>query len=142
LDNCFKESQFFWQQQIIISGDANPRNWATRIDGTLVAFDWQKIGLGPAAIDLATYMCSDESFDMAKNLATMYCKDITEKHPLFGIKAHDLGKQIMLCCVWNYVQFLNEYMQHQRVVSEKIIEHISQFFPLWLKNTASDLKTN
>lgn len=38
----------------VISGDANPTNWGIDRDGAIVLMDWERIGLGPPAFDLAT----------------------------------------------------------------------------------------
>ena len=37
----------------MISGDPNPTNWSVREDGTVVLFDWERVGYGTPALDLA-----------------------------------------------------------------------------------------
>lgn len=133
---CAK-AQHLFEPQCMISGDPNPKNWGLRTDGSLVQFDWQYIGLGTPALDLAISICSSENHNTCENVAKIYLQKTTDEAFKHNTSVAELASSIMLGCVWNYIRFLDRYMAGKVNVSEKVIDHIAEFFPDWISREIS-----
>lgn len=89
-----------------ISGDPNPLNWGLSVNGELVLMDWERIGLGHPALDVAISipgLPTVTDYDLA---AAGY-RQATE-----GIRVRDGltvdARQLSLAKVWTVVEFLSE----------------------------------
>lgn len=51
-----REAAPLFTARSVISGDPNPLNWGLSGDGELVLMDWERIGLGHPALDVAITM--------------------------------------------------------------------------------------
>lgn len=51
-----REAAALFRPRSVISGDPNPLNWGLTDDGELVLMDWERIGLGHPALDVAITM--------------------------------------------------------------------------------------
>lgn len=92
-------------EQVPISGDPNPANWGVRADGQAVLFDWERVGLGPIAFDLAITMPGLGDADDAQRIAGTYrsVRDAQEPDQA-GVQA--LARTIMLCKLWAVAEFM------------------------------------
>jgi aminoglycoside phosphotransferase (APT) family kinase protein len=89
-----------------ISGDANPRNWATRDDGTLVLLDWERAGRGGPAVDVATTIPGLPTRAETQAAAASYQDARQRSGAPFGTR--DLARGIRLAKLWTAVELLHE----------------------------------
>jgi aminoglycoside phosphotransferase (APT) family kinase protein len=61
-------------EQHPISGDPNPRNWGMRADGSAVLFDWERVGVGAPAFDLAITISGLATAGDARQVADAYLR--------------------------------------------------------------------
>ena len=132
LEELRLSSNHLFQPMCLICGDPNPKNWGIRLDDSLVQYDWHKIGYGTPAIDLAISICSSENKETANAAAEHY---VQSQASHFDFTKDQLSNDILKGVVWNYIQFLSNYMNGEIAVPEKLIEHIIEMFPKWLKDT-------
>jgi hypothetical protein len=137
LSTICSKSQHLFLPDCLISGDPNPKNWGLRSDGSLVQYDWQHIGLGTPALDLAISICSSENTKTCENVARIYLSKTPDTNFKGQTSVAELATSIMLGCAWNYVRFLDRYMAGKVNVPEKVIDHIAEFFPDWISREIS-----
>jgi aminoglycoside phosphotransferase (APT) family kinase protein len=89
-----------------ISGDANPRNWATRDDGTLVLLDWERAGRGGPAVDVATTIPGLPTRAETEAAAAAYCDARYRNGATFDVL--DFARGIRLAKLWTAVELLHE----------------------------------
>jgi hypothetical protein len=89
-----------------ISGDANPRNWALRDDGTVVLLDWERAGRGNAAVDVATTIPGLPTRAETEAAAAAYAAARERKGVPVG--PHDFARGIHLAKLWTAVELLHE----------------------------------
>jgi aminoglycoside phosphotransferase (APT) family kinase protein len=89
-----------------ISGDANPRNWATRDDGTLVLLDWERAGRGGPAVDVATTVPGLPTRAETQAASAAY-QDARQRHGA-PFDAGDFARGIRLAKLWTAVELLHE----------------------------------
>jgi aminoglycoside phosphotransferase (APT) family kinase protein len=89
-----------------VSGDANPRNWATRDDGTLVLLDWERAGRGSPAVDVATTLPGLPTTAQTEAAAAAYSDARQRYGAPFDVP--DLARGIRLAKLWTAVELLHE----------------------------------
>lgn len=72
LEQARQHSDAVLAGQHIVSGDPNGGNWGLRDCGQLVLFDWERVGLGSAALDLAGVAYGEPSDDEFAAIASLY----------------------------------------------------------------------
>lgn len=94
-------------QQVVqpISGDPNPRNWGLRSDGAAVLFDWERVGFGPPAFDLAITIPGLGSRSDAERVAQAYLAATGLTAPP-ATAVEPLARDIMRCKAWVVVEFM------------------------------------
>jgi Phosphotransferase enzyme family len=105
-----------------ISGDPNPTNWGVRDNGELVLFDFERIGYGNPAIDLAITMPGFGSEDGALEyeIAKKYISHWKSNTITYPFSVNELTKQIQLAKVWSALDYLannHKTMNQQNLVS-------------------------
>lgn len=110
-----------------LSGDPNPTNWAMRENGDLVLFDFEQIGYGHPAIDLAITMPGFGSVDgsLEKEIAQRYLSLWEKKGVDFPNTAAELEKQIVLAKLWISLDFL---ANHYKTLNENVIAYFIRGF--------------
>lgn len=116
-----------------ISGDPNPLNWGLRDNGTLVLYDWERFGRGPAAFDLAITvpgLGSDEDYHL---VASRY---LSEQ----GAAVQQLATAIAVAKVWVVVEFLSFYTAGNAATRVTAAQVAGQF-PAWVKGRIPNILT-
>jgi len=139
LDKLQKCCSDLFRPLCFISGDPNPRNWGLRADDSLVQYDWKKIGMGSPAIDLSIFICSSENLETCRQVACTYLSYSKNKTVNDFYDEKSLSLDILKGCAWNYVSFLNDYMNKEIYPMEKLVEFIVDTFPAWLKSNFNNL---
>ncbi|MEH6940646.1 phosphotransferase [Bacillus sp. JJ722] len=107
LDLTREQCQQLFKPLCWISGDPNPTNWGFRHDGTTVLFDWERIGYGHPAVDLAITMPGLNSNSSLESLIATKYLDMWEKNSIeCPFTQEELTYQITLAKVWSVVEFL------------------------------------
>jgi hypothetical protein len=91
----------------VISGDANPLNWRLDATGRPVLLDWERVGLGHPAIDLATSMPGLPTGVEATSLATAY-----GAHGGEAVTADE----VLVAKAWSVVEFAAEAAAQPRLL--------------------------
>ncbi|EIT87456.1 LPS biosynthesis choline kinase [Fictibacillus macauensis ZFHKF-1] len=117
-----EQSQVIFTQFCIISGDSNPTNWGVRDNGILVSFDFERIGYGNPAIDLAITMpgFGSEDGSLEYEIAKKYISYWRNNTITFPFSVDQLTKQIKMAKVWSALDYLaNNYktMNQQNLAS-------------------------
>lgn len=92
-----REAAPLFAPRSVISGDPNPRNWGLTGDGDLVLMDWERIGLGHPALDVAITMPGLPSLAEFERAALAYRSNDGSE-----ISA----RRLMLAKLWTVVEFL------------------------------------
>ena len=86
-----------------ISGDPNPLNWGLARAGELVLMDWERIGLGHPALDIAITvpgLPTLDEFDRVRDACR--AADVSITREVGGIET----RQLMLAKLWTVIEFL------------------------------------
>jgi hypothetical protein len=111
-----------------ISGDPNPTNWALRLDGEAVLFDWERFGRGHPALDLAITVPGLGREDDFHRVATEYLKvgDLATSNMV------EWRRNIALAKVWSVVEFL--YFVRVDARSDIDLGGLLESIPAWLRD--------
>ncbi len=134
LDTILSKSQHLFNSKYIINGNPGPKHWAINEKQDLILFNWSSIGHGHPAIDIAISICSSENRKTSMKAAKYYL-EIND----LGTSAQEFSDDILKACTWNYIYFLNNYMDNKTITPEKLIDHISEQFPQWLNTIYEEL---
>jgi hypothetical protein len=104
----------------IISGDPNPTNWGMREDGSLVLYDWGRIGRGAPAIDLAITVPGLGDAAAYALVASVY-----------GPPAR--VPDIAAAKAWTVVHYLAEALAGRVSTSESVIDRLRSIVPPWIE---------
>jgi hypothetical protein len=75
----------------VIAGDANVSNWGIRADGTVVLFDWDRIGYGVPAFDVAITVPGLGWPTLFRQVAAAYLADLNADGATIDTLAHDMA---------------------------------------------------
>lgn len=106
---------------VLISGDPNPANWGLRADGQAVLFDWERVGLGPAAFDLAITVPGLGSVGEAQQIARAYLAATGDRQPDAGA-VHTLASEIARCKLWVVAEFMATVVERGLVLAPAYAE--------------------
>ncbi|CAK2473563.1 Phosphotransferase enzyme family protein [Vibrio crassostreae] len=110
----------------LISGDSNEGNWATRDNGELVLFDWERFGFGSPAIDLAP---------LVRGLGTSRdYESIVEKYVQYSSKLSQdkLQRHLILAKVWLVVEVTNILTHRGKSSTSMYLNWFRENTPSWL----------
>lgn len=113
-----------------ISGDPNPANWGLRVDGSIVLFDWERLGLGAPALDLAI---SVPGLGQAADFQLVTARYL-EHNPALATTdtaIEELAGEIAIAKTWNVVEFLSMAVAGDDTIQARIPALI-QALPAWL----------
>jgi hypothetical protein len=118
-----------------ISGDPNPTNWGVRDNGDIVLFDFERIGYGNPAIDLAITMpgLGTQDGSLENEIAVKYVT-LWQKNDLnFPFSVEELIKQIHIAKLWSALDFLannfNSMSQHNlKIFVKKLTEKMNMSY--------------
>ncbi len=111
-----------------ISGDPNPTNWGIRNNNQLVLFDWERIGYGSPAIDLAIIIPGLGTVDksLETSIANTYINFWKATSVLFPYSASELTQQITIAKIWSALDFIvNNADTLEKQTLELIVEQLS-----------------
>jgi thiamine kinase-like enzyme len=104
-----------------LSGDPNPTNWGVRDNGDLVLFDFERIGYGNPAIDLAITMpgFGSEDGSLELEIAKKYISYWIKDDYAFPFSEVELVNQIHLAKIWSALDYLanNHPTMSQQILS-------------------------
>ena len=125
LEDLQQRHQYLFQPTCLISGDPNPSNWAVRMDGKLVLFDWERFGAGTPALDLAITVPGLGDAAAYGRVAARYLEDQNVKAP--SAAAIDaLTHDIAVAKVWTVVEYLSEG-------TGRYADEVFRALPSWLE---------
>ena len=117
-----------------ISGDANPRNWALRDDGTVVLLDWERAGRGRAAVDVATTIPGLPTRAETEAAAAAYAAARERKGA--PVDTRDFARGLHLAKLWTAVELLHEDGDDPDLREAQ--EQLRVAVPRWLENEPTD----
>jgi thiamine kinase-like enzyme len=123
LETLRLEAQALFEPRHLISGDPNPNNWGVLNDGTPALFDWDRFGLGTAALDLAITVPGLGSSEDFALVAARYA----------GRADAALARSVALAKLWSLLEFSEAMNNHPQ--ARPYLEFLSGALPDWLKNT-------
>jgi len=118
-----------------ISGDPNPRNWGMRSNGAVVLYDWERLGRGTPALDLAITIPGLGDWPAFALVAKRYLAIADDPH----IHAHSilqLTREIALAKVWNVVEFLSHAATGQ-LADPSGLPSLIQRLPPWIEQVST-----
>jgi hypothetical protein len=110
-DNLYilqEKTKVIFRPLCCISGDPNPTNWRVRNNGELVLFDFERIGYGNPAIDLAITIPGLGSQDgsLEYKISEKYISHWHNSAFIFPFSIDDFAKQISIAKLWSALDFL------------------------------------
>jgi len=118
-----------------ISGDPNPRNWGMRNNGDVVLYDWERLGRGTPAIDLAITVPGLGDWPAFAHVAEGYLAAAddpqTQTHHI-----PQLTREIALAKVWNAMEFLSHAAMGQ-VADTSGLPSLIQQLPRWIEQVST-----
>ncbi len=117
----------------VISADPNPLNWGIADDGRVTLMDWDRIGLGHPAIDLAIALPGLPSVAEAGHMVSAYAAAGSGAGPPEVSPA-----QVLLAKAWTVVEFVDEATRDD-ARREAVIETLSATFEEWLTSVEAQL---
>ncbi len=121
-----------------ISGDPNPLNWGLTRNGEIVLMDWERIGLGHPALDVAITVPGLPTLDEFDRVRGAYrAAEISMSGEVGGIET----RQLFLAKLWTVVEFLAGTPPVVEGVAEAgpvgrrqaTAESVAAAFPGWLR---------
>jgi Phosphotransferase enzyme family len=129
------EAQSLFKPTNFISGDTNPRNWGVRGEDSPVLFDWERIALGSAAIDVAIVIPGLPAIAAFELFARKYLR----LSPNFEANpTNDLPtfiRQLKLAKLWTVIEFLSHNSDNNPDLASASLK-IARLFPQWFENLA------
>jgi Phosphotransferase enzyme family len=126
LETLRLEAQALFEPRHLISGDPNPNNWGVLNDGTPALFDWDRFGLGTAALDLTITVPGLGSPKDFALVAALYA----------GRADAALARSVALAKLWSLLEFSEAMNNHPQ--ARPHLEFLAGALPDWLKNTVTD----
>lgn len=111
-----------------ISGDPNPTNWGIRNNNQLVLFDWERIGYGSPAIDLAIIIPGLGTVDksLETSIANTYINFWKATSVSFPYSVSELTHQITIAKIWSVIDFVvNNADTLEKQTLELIVKQLS-----------------
>lgn len=119
-----------------ISGDPNPANWGLRADGSIVLFDWERLGRGAPALDLAISIPGlGRSVDFQVVAAGYLAHDPALSQP-DQRAIEKLAREIAIAKTWNVVEFVSMAATGDPAIQSRI-PALVQALPAWLAMMAA-----
>lgn len=119
-----------------ISGDPNPANWGLRADGSIVLFDWERLGRGAPALDLAISVPGlGQASDFQAVAAGYLAHDPALAQP-DQPAIEELAREIAIAKTWNVVEFLSMAASGEPTIQSRI-PALVQALPTWLAMMAA-----
>jgi Phosphotransferase enzyme family len=119
IEELKKQTTVLYHPYCMISGDPNPTNWGIRKNGDLVLFDFERIGYGNPAIDLAITIpgFGSEDGSLEHSIAEMYLS--YWKINTFPFSVDELTKQIQSAKMWIAIDYVahNESTMNPEILS-------------------------
>lgn len=115
-------------RQCVISGDPNPTNWGLRTDGTLVLFDWERVGYGTPAIDLAITVPGLGTMEDYQHVAQTYLGTPPDSTP--G-EVEQLAHAIAIAKVWTVIEFVASPAETEKHLNRAAA--LLDVLPSWLR---------
>ena len=106
LSDLSDEAQPWLSGTTPISGDPNPRNWGVRADGRPVLFDWERIGFGHPAVDLAITVPGLPTMAETRTAALAYLRASSGDGAPIDAGPTELSRALQLIKVWTAVELL------------------------------------
>lgn len=129
-------SQPLFRVERWISGDPNPANWAVRADDTIVLFDWERLGLGAPALDLAITVPGLGQAADFQAVAARYLEHDPAQAETGKQAIEDLAREIAIAKTWNVVEFLSMAATGD-VANQSSIPALIRALPKWLTGIAA-----
>ncbi|EKO3402355.1 phosphotransferase [Vibrio fluvialis] len=133
LRQCQVHSHTLFNTEQIISGDTNSGNWGKRTNGDWVLFDWERVGHGNIAIDLAPLIPGMGEISAYSTLAQRY----TCFNP--DIDASALARHILLSKAWLVTEVVTLLHQRRNPMLNKYVTWYNQTLPDWFERIARHL---
>lgn len=114
-----------------VSGDANPRNWRQRGDGTPVLLDWERFCVAGPEVDLAVVLPGLPTARAVRDVAEVWCRHDGDED------IDGLSKRVAATKAWSVVDFLNA---PDRPSQHMVRAQLRDVFPPWAIATADRLR--
>ena len=122
------EAQHWLDGDVLVSADPNPSNWGVRDDGSLVLFDWERVGLATAAVDVAITVPGLPRRDQVELVAAAYLAVQDRDHVAWS--PAQLTRGLLVVKAWTCVELLAEDRDDDRLV--EVQTWLAAELPGWL----------
>lgn len=129
LEQARRRSHTFLAPEHIVSGDPNGSNWGLRRIGQLVLFDWERVGLGSAALDLAGVAYGEPDDDELAAIARLYLSFRPGYRQLVG----ELVAKIKLARVCFAALLLSRHHRRERPLPAAVLDYYQGQFLAWAR---------
>jgi Phosphotransferase enzyme family len=130
------DAQHLFDPLCYISGDPNPTNWALRLNGEAVLFDWERFGRGHPALDLAITVPGLGREEDFHRVAIEYLKVAN----LIDSNMPEWRRNIALAKLWSVVEFL--YFVRIDTRSDINFGWLLKSIPAWLRDVDTIARTS
>lgn len=122
LDRIRAASTELFEPSTVVSADPNPLNWRLDEDNCPVLLDWERIGLGHPAIDVAIVLPGLPSPEEARRAAAAYGHGLT-------------ARQVLVAKAWTVVELAAEVGPGPT----RVIDQLRPLLPAWLGEIAEEV---
>lgn len=129
LEQARRRSRAFLAPEHIVSGDPNGSNWGLRRTGQLVLFDWERVGLGSAALDLAGVAYGEPDDDEFTAIARLYLSF----RPGYGQLVRELVAKIKLARLYFAALLLSRHQRGQQALPPAVLGYYRGQFLAWAR---------
>lgn len=138
LETLRREAQRLFEPRCLISGDPNPRNWGVRAGGVAVLFDWERLGRGSPAIDLAIAIPGLGNREMYQVQADDYnAVQLDRDHTPLPVAS--LVREIALAKAWSVVELMANFADGSSAIDAGIIDWLIKAVPTWITAIAEPI---
>lgn len=132
-----REAAPLFEPRAVISGDPNPLNWGLSVDRELVLMDWERLGLGHAALDVAITIPGLPTLPDFERTAHTYSR---RPNPPDTPASEPNSRQLVLAKVWTVVELLATTPRRPDGATagpderrRKTAAHVAELVPSWLR---------
>ncbi|WP_036758394.1 phosphotransferase [Photobacterium halotolerans] len=125
-----EQSEPLFSPLACLSGDSNAGNWGKRDNGDLVLFDWERLGQGSPAIDLAPLVKGMGNITAYKAITNRYLAHTSL------LTQETLIKHLILAKAWIVVEVVNILKDRQKPDCDHYLNWFRQVLPDWLNLAA------
>lgn len=128
LERLRLEADRWLSGDVLVSGDPNPGNWGVRGDGTVVLFDWERIGLATPAVDVAITVPGLPSRDQLELATAAYLG--VQHRDVVQWSTQEFTRGLAVVKTWTYLELLADDREVPELVRAR--HRLATDLPSWV----------